>query len=121
MTIWRKRSSSLQRRSAGPTSGWLQRTMAACVSGWIQDRTYRTAGFTTDTHTGPFPLPVVWRGEELTGGLDRLSREQRNLVLEHRGLRPAPRGWKKVLHRTRTGQRDQNRLDLDHQEPTGSY
>lgn len=29
MIIWRKRSSSLQRRSDGPTNGWLQRTMVA--------------------------------------------------------------------------------------------
>lgn len=39
MIIWRRRSSSLQRRSEGPTNGWLQRTMVAWVSGWIQDKT----------------------------------------------------------------------------------
>lgn len=39
MMIWRKRSSSLQRRSEGPTKGWLQRTIVAWVSGWIQDKT----------------------------------------------------------------------------------
>lgn len=39
MIIWRKRSSSWQRRSEGPTKGWLQRTIVAWDSGWIQDKT----------------------------------------------------------------------------------
>ncbi len=39
--VCRYRSSSLQRRSDGPTCGCPQRTIAAWLSGWIQDSTWR--------------------------------------------------------------------------------